>query len=98
MGEKLPTFLYSLFWDINPERLLFNQYPAYVIERVLELGDRPAVKWLEKQYPRKQIIETLTKSRRLSRKTANYFARLYNVERGRILCLNKSLQETLKGS
>lgn len=98
MKEKLPDFLYPLFWDINPERLAIEQHPKYVIERILELGDRPAVKWLEKKYPREKITETIKHSRKISRKTANYFAHLYNVERGQILCLNKPYPKTLKKS
>lgn len=98
MEEKLPPFLYHLFWDINPERLITAQHPTYVIERILELGDRSAVRWLEKQYSREKVIETLKKSKKISRKTANYFAHLYNVERGQILCLNKPYPKTPKKS
>lgn len=98
MKEKLPTFLYPLFWDVNPGQLVTTRHPHYIIERILELGDHPALTWMEKQYPREQLIETLIKSRRISRKTANYFARLYNVERGQVLCLKKSSPKTLRKS
>jgi hypothetical protein len=49
----------ALFWDT---------------ERMLELGDDKAVKWLFSTYSRAEIKEVLATSRRISRKSANYWS------------------------
>jgi len=64
----------SLFWDIEPDRLDLQRNKEYVIERILELGDERAVRWLFSKYPRSEIIKVLASSRRISRKSANYWS------------------------
>ncbi len=52
---KLPKHLYSLFWDTNPKDLDPDKYPKYVIERVMELGDIPHLRWMLKYYHRQKL-------------------------------------------
>jgi hypothetical protein len=40
----LPEFLRPLFWEIDFDRLRLPERETYVIERVLEYGDLPAVR------------------------------------------------------
>lgn len=88
MKEKLPAFLYPLFWDIDPVKLNYRQYPTYVVERILELGDRKAVLWMEKTYTQEHIKSVIRGSRKISPKTGNYYAHLYGLKREEVKCLN----------
>ncbi|MEK7098953.1 MAG: hypothetical protein AAB916_00355 [Patescibacteria group bacterium] len=68
METQLPT---HLFWDtdqVDPVR-----HPDYVIERVLEYGRERDARWLFRRYDRHAIADVIEKSRRLSRKSKNYW-------------------------
>jgi hypothetical protein len=70
-GKNIPP---GLFWDTDTSRLDLQQNKEYIIERVLELGDENAVSWLVSCYPRSEIKKVLRSSRRISRKSANYWS------------------------
>ncbi|MDH4272267.1 MAG: hypothetical protein OEW18_09860 [Candidatus Aminicenantes bacterium] len=69
--EDIPR---ALFWDTDPARLDLQENKEYIIERTLELGDDKAVRWLFSIYPRSDIEKVLATSRRISRKSANYWS------------------------
>jgi hypothetical protein len=71
MGQDIPP---GLFWDTDSSRLDLQQNKEYIIERVLELGDENAVSWLVSCYRRSEIKKVLAASRRISRKSANYWS------------------------
>jgi hypothetical protein len=75
----IPRELSSLFWDIDTESFVPQDYPEYTMERILELGDSEAVKWLEVQFSEEQIKEVIRTSRRLSKKSANFWALVYEI-------------------
>ncbi len=64
----------GLCWDIDPDHIDLQQNKEYIIERVLELGDDAAGKWLFAKYPRSEIKKVLSRSRRISRKSAHYWS------------------------
>ena len=70
----LPEFLRPYFWEVRFEELDSRRRARYIIERVLEYGDVPAVQWLFRTYPQENIREALTHSRALSQKSANFWA------------------------
>lgn len=59
----------SLFWDVDAKQLNPDKYPHYVIERILDYGLDPEVRWLTAYYPKKKIMETVKRSRVLQPKT-----------------------------
>ncbi|MDI3281573.1 MAG: hypothetical protein QJR13_09405 [Bacillota bacterium] len=83
----LPPFLYKFFWDTDPSRLDARRDRSFILERLLELGDDEAVHWLLSTYPREEIEEVVRYSRRLSRKTANFWALRYGLPQEEIRCL-----------
>lgn len=93
LNKTLPAFLSKYFWDINFKKLDSKKYPHYIIERILEYGDEKAVKWMMDNFKKAQIKETLIKKRGVSRKSAVYWASIFNVSKDKILCLNKSYQK-----
>mgnify|MGYP001596817775 CR=1 FL=1 len=68
--EDLPR---ALFWDTDLACLDLQDNKGYIIERTLELGDEKAVKWLFSNYSRGDIEKVLAESRRISRKSSQYW-------------------------
>ncbi len=91
-GHPLPAFVHRYFWDIDPTRLDAAQYPAYVVERLLEYGDLPSVRWLLDTFPRETIVQVLQQSRKLSRRSANFWALYLDVDKESVACLSRPCQ------
>ncbi|MBM3284468.1 MAG: hypothetical protein FJY81_01185 [Candidatus Aminicenantes bacterium] len=66
--------LRSLFWDADWTAIDPKKHKKYIIERVLELGDQNAVKWLFSTYSNAEIERVLKTSRNISVKSANYWS------------------------
>jgi hypothetical protein len=64
----------SLFWETDWFRIDLQKNKRYVIERILELGDREAVDWLFSTYSQDEIRQVLKSGRNLSAKSKNYWA------------------------
>lgn len=76
-----------LFWDTNVDSFNPVSYPAYTIARVLEYGDDKAIRWLQDTFSETQIVEVLRTERRLSRKSANFWALVYHIPSEEIAAL-----------
>lgn len=76
--DEGPILGRGLFWDTAPDRLDLKKNKDFIIERVLELGDEKAVKWLFSKYSRGEIKEVLSRSRRISRKSSQYWSLMLN--------------------
>ncbi len=74
--SHIPNSLKTLLWDSDISKLNIEKNKKYIIERILEYGDIPEVKWLFSNFEKDDIVEVLKKSKKLSVKTGNYF---YNV-------------------
>ncbi|MDP8248413.1 MAG: hypothetical protein P9M00_09780 [Candidatus Tritonobacter lacicola] len=94
--KSIPELLKRYFWDIDFGKLDFSNRPGFIIERVLEYGDEKAVAWLMENFPRIQIISVVEKSRRLTKKSANFWAFMFEIEKEKVKCLSRSFQETRK--
>lgn len=94
MNNKLPKFLNQYFWDVDD--LEIKSHSLFIIERLLEYGDKKAVLWMMNNFEKSQIRESLRKRKSISAKSANYWASIFGVPRNKILCLNKSYQKRQK--
>ena len=83
----IPQAVRPLFWDTNLDKFDPVSYPAYTIGRVLEYGDDKAIRWLRDTFSETQIVEVLRTERRLSRKSANFWALVYHVPAEEIAAL-----------
>ncbi len=83
----IPQELRPLFWEIKLETLDPAAYPEYTICRVLEYGDRPAVAWLRGQFSERQIASVVRTTRRLSRRSANFWALIYGIRPANVTAL-----------
>ena len=78
-NTMIPQALRQYFWDIDIKSFDSHDHPEYTIERILELGDSEAVEWLEEQFSEEQIKEVIRTHRRLSKKSANFWALVYHI-------------------
>jgi hypothetical protein len=84
----IPSNLQTLFWDTNLDTFTPEAYPDYTIFRVLELGDEAAVLWLRQTFAESEIRRVLTTERRLSPKSANFWALVYEIPSREVAALN----------
>jgi hypothetical protein len=71
--------LRPFFWDVDPDHFDALSYPAYTIARLLEVGDEKAIAWLKQSFSVAQIVGVLRTERRLTRKSANFWALIYHL-------------------
>jgi hypothetical protein len=84
----IPSNLQALFWDTNLDTFTPEAYPDYTILRVLELGDEAAIQWLRQTFAESEIRRVLMTERRLSPKSANFWALVYGVPSREVAALN----------
>ncbi len=75
----IPKYLYPLFWDVEVASFNPSAYPDYTIARVLEVGDEDAVKWMKGSFSEADIMRVIATERRLSRRSANFWALVYGI-------------------
>jgi len=90
--------LESLFWDSDFKKIDYRKNTSFVIERVLERGDIEHVKIMFKHYTQEEIKRVLRTSRRLSPKSANFWADYFGLQKKDILCLSRQSNQALKSS
>ncbi len=93
-GERLPEFLRPLFWDTDFDRLRIPGHERYIIERILELGDDRAIRWVWRTFGPEEIARTVRRSRVISPNTASLWALLLGIPRRSIRCFSKPFRIT----
>jgi hypothetical protein len=63
----------NLFWEADVSAIDIDQYKFYIIERILEYGDKPEVNWMFRQYSPETIKEVLFSSRAISNKSSSFW-------------------------
>ena len=84
----IPSQLRAFFWDVDLKTFQPEDYPDYTILRVLEYGDQEAVRWLKKTFPESEILRVLRCERRLSPKSANFWALVFGVPSHEVAALS----------
>ena len=83
----VPQNLRHLFWDTNVASFDPTAYPHYTISRVLEFGDERAVAWLKSTFPEEEIRRVIVSERRLSARSANFWALAYGIPPNEVAAL-----------
>lgn len=89
MAQQIPAFIIKYFWDTAPQLLRLKEKKTYIIERLLEYGNKEVLNWLENTYSQDDIISVIRRSKILSRKSAIFYALYYDFNPNTILCLQK---------
>jgi hypothetical protein len=66
----------SLFWDVDPKTIDVKKHATYIIERVLEFGRDPEVRWVWRSYEPALLKKVVKNSRVLSPKTRSLWTLL----------------------
>lgn len=96
MSPKINRNIKRFFWDVDPAGLDFKKNSEYIIARILEYGDPEAITWLFKTYNKKIIKNVLINKRSFSKKSANFWGKILEVDKSKIQCLKKSYQKIQK--
>ena len=83
----VPNTLQPLFWDTNVSTFQPVAYPDYTILRVLEYGDDEAIAWLREAFSATEIGRITRTERRLSPKSATFWALVYGVPEAEVAAL-----------
>ncbi|MFA4028826.1 MAG: hypothetical protein GDYSWBUE_000890 [Candidatus Fervidibacterota bacterium] len=94
--KVLPKELHRYFWDTDPTKVNLRLHRQFIIERLLEFGDEEAIRWLRRTFGDDAIGEVVQKSRRLSKRTANFWRLILGIPKERVKCLSKRSQDPLK--
>ena len=86
----IPSNLRTIFWDTDLDTFEPEAHPDYTILRVLELGDEAAVTWLRRTFSDGEIRRVLSTERRLSSKSATFWALVYGIPSREIAALNSN--------
>jgi hypothetical protein len=83
----IENHLRLFFWDVNLETFDPRAYPEYTIFRLLEFGDEKAIAWLRAEFSQDQIEAVIRAERRLSRRSAGFWALVYRIPREEVAAL-----------
>lgn len=86
---EIPQKILNYLWDTDHTTLSKEKHSKYIIERVLELGAKEDVKWLEEVYDLETIKNVLKNSKRISTKTGTYYAMVYDIPKEELECIKK---------
>lgn len=79
-ADELPGILRPFFWDVDFRALSIDRSSYFIISRLMEHGDEAAMRFLLKAYTRNTMIDVLSTSRTLSRRSRNFWKVLLEVE------------------
>ena len=94
MNGKLPESLRPYFWDVKFEQLSVEDSPLFILKRVLDRGDTEAHRWALSLYTYEDIVGLITTTRDVSKKTANFWAEMLDVDKTQVPCLQKPYSPT----
>ncbi len=93
--NQIPKYIQHLFWDINVETFDPLEYPEYTISRVLEFGDEEAAIWIKGLFLESEIKKVIRSDKRLSPKSANFWAIIFGIPIGEISALKNNGRNTI---
>ena len=73
MTDAKPQFHRRIFWDVNFDKLDYDKYANFVIERVFERGDVEDIRQCRRYYGDEKVTDALLNAKFLTLKTI-YFA------------------------
>ena len=94
--QRLPKFLEKYFWDVEFEKIDAEADARDILARLFEYGDEKAISWMKKNFTRRQIADVLLRYRLVSPKSANFWALIFEIDKRKVLCLQKPYLEIRK--
>ena len=81
----------GFFWDVDANSLDEKTHWFFIIERLLKFGSEKEIRLILQHFSEVQLREVIKKSRNLDRKTANYWAIHFGIEKKDVRCLTMPL-------
>lgn len=94
--RQIPSFLKKYFWDVKFEEIDKIKNSSFIIERILEYGNKKALRWLFENYSLNQIKDVVYKTRFLSPRSLFFWTFFLNLDKRKVKCLKKSYLEKRK--
>jgi hypothetical protein len=85
-----PEINRRIFWDVNPDKLDFNQRSRFVIERVFERGNVEDVREIRRYYGDKLIGDTLKTSPWIEEKSVYLASAILRIPLNEFVCYSKA--------
>ena len=87
--NRLPSKFKQYFWDTDFKLLGLSENATYIVKRILDRGNTNDLYWLNENYEKNFIVKTILQTKDISKKTANFWADYLNLDRKKVLCLQK---------
>ena len=72
--KVIPEHLRPFFWETDLSKISIEENKQYIIERILDLGDKEAVQWIFSNFSLDEIKKAIKGSRRISKKSLNFWS------------------------
>jgi len=74
---------------VKKDDVEIDLHRAYIIRRIMDMGNMDDVKWMLKTYSPEEIVEVVKKSRGLSRRSAWFWVHYFQVSPEEVECLKR---------
>lgn len=85
-SKPKPQFSKGLFWDVDPNKIDYDTWDRYVIERTVQRGFLKDWFELKNYYGLEKIKETTLRSRYLDNVTLNFLSFYFNISKEQFRC------------
>ncbi|MBI2028964.1 hypothetical protein HYT02_00965 [Candidatus Gottesmanbacteria bacterium] len=88
----IPSSFNKYFWDVDVQSLDISKKSLFVIQRLLDKGDRESVSWVLKNFDQDTIKKAFTTLRDFSPKVGSFWQLYLNLPSEEVICLQKPYQ------
>ncbi|MEP7145599.1 MAG: hypothetical protein ABI792_01180 [bacterium] len=89
LTQEERKLLKPIFWDTDINKLDILKYKKYTIERILQNGRMEHINWMLQTFADDEVINAVKNSLIIDRRTANYWALYYKINKDEIVCFSK---------
>ena len=90
---EIPEYIKVVLWDVDTKELDLKKHWFFIIERIMVYGNENDVRWMLATFSKEQLIEVVKNSKNLDRKTANFWALWFGIDKERIRCFKNTYQK-----
>lgn len=84
--KSVPEWMEIFFWDTDIDQLDVDKNSAYIITRLLNLGNQHTLRWLFDTYSQDEILYVVKHSRNLLLKSAMFWKYYFNLQESEMKC------------
>lgn len=92
----LPKKFHKYFWDVDAKSIDPSKNSLFVIQRILDKGDKESVSWVLLNFDKKIIAKAFFTLRGFSPKIGRFWQLFLNLPEDKVRCLQKPYQKTRK--